>query len=76
MENVHNFLITTLTKFLDNSYLKWDGLLSFAFIVATYFLVAMALNLHVSLCLDEIQQKDAYLTLTTATGIMALMVGK
>ena len=30
MENVHNFLKRTLTKFLDNSNLKWDELLPFA----------------------------------------------
>ena len=36
----------------------------------------MALNLHSSLCLDEIQQKDAYLTLTIAIGIMEPMMGK
>ena len=30
----------------------------------------MAPNLHSSLCLNEIKQKDAYLTLTTVIGIM------
>ena len=35
----------------------------------------MALNLHSFLCLDDIQQKDAYLPLTTAIGIMAATKG-
>ena len=30
MENVHNFLKRTLTKFLESSDLKWDKLLPFA----------------------------------------------
>ena len=30
VENVHNFLKRTLTKFLDNSNLEWDELLPFA----------------------------------------------
>ena len=30
----------------------------------------MTLSLHSSLCLDEIQKKDAYLTLTTTLEIM------
>ena len=33
----------------------------------------MALHLHFSLCFDEIQQKDACLTLTRVTGIMSPM---
>ena len=42
-------------------------------IVIIYFQVATALNLHSFSYLDEIQQKDAYLTLTIATGIMVQM---
>ena len=42
-------------------------------IVVTYFQATMALNLHSSLCSEEIQQKDAYLTLKIAIGIMELM---
>ena len=45
-------------------------------IVATYFLAAMATNLHSPLCLDEIQQRDAYFTLTVEIGIMEPMKGK
>ena len=33
----------------------------------------MAPNLHSSLCLDEIQQKDTHLTLTTTIDIMEPM---
>ena len=33
----------------------------------------MALNLHFSICLDIIQQMDAFLTLTVVTGITAQM---
>ena len=36
----------------------------------TYFLTAMATNLNSSMCLDRIKQKDAYLNLTTAIGII------
>ena len=37
---------------------------------------AMELNLHSSFCLDEIQQKDVYLTLTIAIGIIEPMKEK
>ena len=73
MENVHN----CLKKPSPNSWIIVisKGMNSFnSFVIAiTYFQVAMALNLHSSLCLDEIQQKDAYLTLTTAIGIIEPM---
>ena len=36
----------------------------------------MALNLHSSLRLDEIQQKDTYLTLTIMVGIMEQIKGE
>ena len=39
-------------------------------IAITYFPAAKAPNLHSSLYLDEIQQKDAYLTIQTTIGIM------
>ena len=42
-------------------------------IAITYFQAATALNLISSLCLDEIQQKDTYLTLTIAIGIIELI---
>ena len=45
-------------------------------IAITYFQEAMALNLHSSLCFDEIQQEDDNITLTTTIGIMAPMKGK
>ena len=76
VENVHNFLKKALTKFLDNSNLEWDEPLHSLVIVLTYFQEAMAPYPHSSLCLDEIQQKDAYLTLTIEIGIMEPMKEK
>ena len=42
-------------------------------IAITYSEAEMAQNLHLSLCLDKIQQKDTYLTFKIQKGIMEQM---
>ena len=76
VKNVHDFLKVTLTKFLDNSNLVWDDSFYLLVIATTYFSAAMTLNLHSSLCYEEIKQKDYYLTLTIEICIMVPMKGK
>ena len=58
-----------LTKFSNNSNLESDEL-SFACYCYNIFPGAMTLNVHFSLCVDVIQQMDAYLTLTVIIGII------
>ena len=70
VEKVQNFLKRTLTKFLENNDLKWDV------IAVTHFQAAMAEHFHSSLCLDEINQKDAYLILPIVVGFMESMKRK
>ena len=75
-KNVHNFL----KKSSPNSWTTTmiSGMSSFHLLVIaiTYFQAPMALYLHSSLCLDEIQQNDTYLTLPIAIGIVEPMKGK
>ena len=73
MEDVHNFLKRTLTKFLGNSSLKWDELLPFTCYCFNIFSGINGTESPFSLCVDEIQQKDICLTLTVVTGITAQM---
>ena len=73
MENVHNILKKTLTKFLDNNNLEWDELLLFACYCYNIFQGSNDTESPFSLCLNDTQQKEAYLTLTIAIGIMELM---
>ena len=65
-------------QFHSQSNVIFNGMNSYHLLVIaiTYFPAAMVPNLHSSLCLDGIQQKDAYLTLTTAIDIMEPMKGK
>ena len=48
----------------------------FIAIATTYFQATIALNFYPSLFLDEIQQKDGYLTLTIVIDVMELIKGK
>ena len=76
VENMHNLLELTLTKFFDISDLELDELPPFTCYCYNIFLAAMALNLQSSLFLDDIKQEDTYLTLTTAKVIMEPMKRK
>ena len=76
VENVHNVLIRTLTKFLTIVVSGRIKSLYLLVIAITYFQAAMAMNLHSSLCLDKTQQKDTCFTLRKTIGIMAPIKGK
>ena len=75
-ENVHNFE-------KESSQNSWTAaifseMISFYLLVIaiTYFQTVMVLNLNSFICFDEIQQKNASLTLTIAMGIIEPMKGK
>ena len=71
VENVHNFLKEPSPNSWTTAISGRMNSFHLLVIAITYFQAAMALNFHSSLCLDEIQQKDAYLTLTIAIGIFS-----
>ena len=73
MENVHNFLKRTLTKFLDNSNLKLDELPPFACYCYNIFPGSNGTESLFFLIFGQDPQKDICLTLTIVPGIMAQM---
>ena len=76
VENVHNFLKRTLTKFLYNSNVEWDALLPFTWYCYNIFTGSNGTKLPFFLMLDKIKQKDAFVTLATAINSMEPMKGK